>query len=132
MTIKLKCSTWDELIELIGNILNTEMAKNGKNVQKTAETDTKQQETDTKPTETVPVPAITEAAAAPTAPTTTPVTQVPTKAVTRQDVQNKAISLMDAGKKEQLQGLLKKYNVQALPSVPEDKLAEFMADLEAV
>ena len=53
-------------------------------------------------------------------------------AVTRQAVQTKAIALMDAGKQEQLQALLKKYNVPALPSIPEDQLAAFMADLEAV
>ena len=53
-------------------------------------------------------------------------------AVTRQAVQTQAIALMDAGKQEQLQALLKKYNVPALPSIPEDQLAAFMADLEAV
>lgn len=82
-----------------------------------------------------------QAAAAPTpepepapAPAPAPAAPVPAAAptVTRQTVQTKAIALMDAGKQEQLQALLKKYNVPALPSIPEDQLAAFMADLEAV
>lgn len=56
----------------------------------------------------------------------------PWKAVTRQDVQTKAIALMDAGKQTQLQALLMKYGVPALPSIPEDQLAAFMADLEVL
>jgi len=56
----------------------------------------------------------------------------PWKAVTRQEVQTKAIALMDAGKQTQLQALLMKYNVPALPSIPEDQLAAFMADLEVL
>lgn len=118
MMIRLECNTWEELIELMRNILSNETTKNGKNVQKPAETDTK-------PVETVPAPAaITPAAVAPAA--------APAKTVTRKDVQVKAISLMDAGKQAQLQSLLVKYGVPALPSVPDDKLADFMADLEAM
>ena len=56
----------------------------------------------------------------------------PKRTVTRQEIQGKAIALMDAGKQDQLQALLTKYGVQALPSIPEDRLAAFMADLEAV
>jgi len=56
----------------------------------------------------------------------------PWEAVTRQDVQTKAIALMDAGKQTQLQALLMKYGVPALPSIPEDQLAAFMADLEVL
>ena len=54
------------------------------------------------------------------------------RTVTRQEIQGKAIALMDAGKQDQLQALLTKYGVPALPSIPEDQLAAFMADLEAV
>ena len=56
----------------------------------------------------------------------------PVKTVSRQDVQTKAIALMDAGKQTQLQALLMKYGVPALPSIPEDQLAAFMADLEVL
>jgi len=56
----------------------------------------------------------------------------PKRTVTRQEIQGKAIALMDAGKQDQLQALLTKYGVPALPSIPEDQLAAFMADLEAV
>lgn len=117
--IRLECNTWEELIELIGTILNTETAKNDKKLQKT---DRNEQ----KPAETV----------ANTAPAPTPAAPVPAnaapKAVTRQDVQVKAIALMDAGKQAQLQALLVKYGVPALPALPEDRLADFMADLGAV
>lgn len=119
MMIRLECNTWEELIELMGNILSNETAKNGKNVQKPAETDTK-------PVETVP------AAVTPAAVTPAPAAIAPAKTVTRKDVQVKAIALMDAGKQAQLQAVLVKYGVQALPSVPDDKLADFMADLEAM
>ncbi len=81
-----------------------------------------------------PVPVVT--AAAPD-PAQTPKTPDPEPApvvhtVTRQDVQTKAIALMDAGKQAQLQELLKKYGVPALPSIPEDQLPAFMADLEVI
>ena len=56
----------------------------------------------------------------------------PAQTVTRQDVQAKAIALMDAGKQKQLQDLLKKYGVPALPSIPEDQLTAFMVDLEVL
>lgn len=54
------------------------------------------------------------------------------KNVSRQDVQAKAIALMDAGKQEMLQALLQKYQVPALPSIPEEQLGAFLADLEAM
>ena len=91
--------------------------------------------------ETTPAPKkktkekdVTAPAAPAPAPAPAPAAPVPAAApaVTRQAVQTKAIALMDAGKQEQLQALLKKYNVPALPSIPEDQLAAFMADLEAV
>lgn len=56
----------------------------------------------------------------------------PKRNVTRQEIQGKAIALMDSGNQDQLQALLKKYNVPALPSIPEDQLEAFMADLEAI
>ena len=85
-----------------------------------------------------PMPQMTSAAAttgpvpAPAAPVPAPAAPAPVKAVSRQEVQTKAIALMDAGKQGQLQALLMKYNVPALPSIPEDQLAAFMADLEVL
>ena len=61
------------------------------------------------------------AAAAPAAPATV-------KTVTKQEVQAKAIAQMDAGKQAELQALLKKYGVPALPSIPDDQLAAFYAE----
>ena len=59
-------------------------------------------------------------------------TPAPVKSITKQDVQTKAIALMDAGKQAQLQALLAKYNVPALPSLKDDQLAAFYADLEVL
>lgn len=78
----------------------------------------------------VPAPALTAPANAEPEAAPAP---APTKpAATRQAVQAKAIALMDAGKQDQLQALLVKYGVPALPSIPEDRLSAFMADLEAM
>lgn len=86
------------------------------------------------PVVTAAVPVVTAAAPdpvqTPKAPDPEPAPVVHT--VTRQDVQTKAIALMDAGKQAQLQELLKKYGVPALPSIPEDQLPAFMADLEVI
>lgn len=56
----------------------------------------------------------------------------PAPQVTMAQVTEKAISLMDAGKQTQLQTLLAKYGVMGLPQLPEEKLAEFYADLEVL
>lgn len=53
----------------------------------------------------------------------------PAPQVTMAQVTEKAISLMDAGKQTQLQTLLAKYGVMGLPQLPEEKLADFYADL---
>ena len=52
--------------------------------------------------------------------------------VTLQDVTTKAVQLIDAGRQGDLQALLAKYGVPALPSLPAEKLGEFMKDLEAL
>lgn len=85
--------------------------------------------------EPIPAPALTpapEPAPWESAPTPAPAPLPVQKAVSRQDVQNKAIALMDAGKQAVLQELLKKYGVQALPFIPDEALEAFMADLEVV
>ena len=79
-------------------------------------------------------PAVVTAEAAP-APAPVPAPEpapAPTKTITKQEVQAKAIAQMDAGKQAELQALLKKYGVPALPSVPDDQLAAFYADLEVL
>lgn len=74
----------------------------------------------------MPAPAQEPAkAAVPAAPATV-------KTVTKQEVQAKAIAQMDAGKQTELQALLKKYGVPALPSIPDEQLAAFYADLEVL
>lgn len=80
------------------------------------------------PVVTAAAPVVTAAAPKASDPEPAPVVHT----VTRQDVQTKAIALMDAGKQAQLQELLKKYGVPALPSIPEDQLPAFMADLEVI
>ena len=121
--IRIECSTWEELIDLAGKIL----AKGGKAEQKEAKAEQKEAKAEQAPAQTsdplpwdpAPAPALMPAPA-------------PARTVSRQEVQAKAIALMDAGKKTQLQDLLKKYNVPALPSIPEAQLAAFMADMEAM
>lgn len=114
--IRIECSTWEELIDLAGKIL----AKGAKAEQKEAKAEQAPAQTsDPLPWDPAPVPAVMPAPA-------------PARTVSRQEVQAKAIALMDAGKKTQLQDLLKKYNVPALPSIPEAQLAAFMADMEAM
>ena len=54
------------------------------------------------------------------------------KKVTYQDLQAKAIALMDQGKQEQLKALLQRYSVPALPSLTEGQYSGFMADMEAM
>ena len=56
----------------------------------------------------------------------------PVRKVTRQEVQAKAIALMDQGRQEDLMALLAKYQVSALPDIREDQLPAFMADLEVL
>lgn len=120
--IRIECNTWEELEDLARKILGTIPSGTGQIMQ-------------------VVQPAILEPVTTPLAPIPDPdpvpapapaPTPAPVKTVTRQDVQTKAIQLMDAGKQDQLQQLLTKYGVPALPSVPDDKLAAFMADLEAL
>lgn len=119
--IKLECNTWEELENLARKVLGIKPAADASQITRVVR------------------PAILEPVTTPLAPIPDPVptpapapAPAPVKTVTRQDVQAKAIQLMDAGKQDQLQQLLTKYGVPALPSVPDDKLAAFMADLEAM
>ena len=115
MTIKLEFDNWNEVLEFAGQIGGQ---IGGREVKVPA------------PMEATVTPAVVATPAPEPAPA--PAAPAPVKKVTRQDVQTKAIALMDAGKQEQLQGLLQKYGAPALPSIPEDQLAAFMADLEAL
>ena len=87
-------------------------------------------ESEQKPVKAEQKPAEASAPEPAQMPEPTPTPTAP--AVTRQAVQAKAIALMDAKKQDALQALLKKYGVPALPSIPEDQLEAFMADLEAI
>lgn len=77
-----------------------------------------------------PVTPVAPAAAAPAA--TAPAAPAQQKKVTLKDVTSKAIPLIDAGRQGDLQALLSKYGVPALPSLPEEKLADFLHDLEVL
>ena len=81
------------------------------------------------PVKAAPAPAPVPVAPAPAAPAPAP---APVKKVTYQDLQAKAIALMDQGKQEQLKALLQRYNVPALPSLTEEQYWGFMADMEAM
>lgn len=93
-----------------------EMPKTAENLQKPAENVQKPQETVAKPEPAVPA----------TAPAPEP------KKVTMEMITEKAIKLMDAGRQADLQALLGRYGVIGLPSLQEDKWAEFYAQLEVM
>ena len=134
--IRIECNTWEELTEIAHKIISAAGAAS------------EQQEVPSKQRiMSVVTPAVIEPVKTPLAPIPDVAEEVPfeelpkpepapapapARTVTRQEVQAKAIALMDAKKQDQLQALLKKYNVPALPSIPEDQLAAFMADLEAM
>ena len=118
--IKIKFDTWEELKEFAKKIV-AEAPKTVAEAPKTvAEAAT-------------PAPAPAPAPDPAPAPAPEPASAPAPKKVTKQDVQAKAIQLMDAGRQDELQALLAKYNVPALPSlVDEQQLARFMADMEAL
>ena len=84
------------------------------------------------PTPAVPAPAAPAPASVAPAPAPVAPAPAPVKKVTYQDLQAKAIALMDQGKQEQLKALLQRYNVPALPSLTEEQYWGFMADMEAM
>ena len=52
--------------------------------------------------------------------------------VTRDDVRSLATARIQAGKRDELKALLAKYNAKRVSDVPEDKLAAFAAEMEAM
>ena len=52
--------------------------------------------------------------------------------VTRDDVRPLATARIQAGKRDELKALLAKYNAKRVSDVPEDKLAAFAAEMEAL
>ena len=126
--IKLTFDTWGEVVEFAKDItknMGTSAAPEPAPTAKTTKASKAQKAAAPAPEEApTPAPAATPASAAAPEP-------APWK-VTKQDVQTKAIQLMDSGKQAQLQQLLAKYNVPALPSLDESQLAGFMADMEAL
>ena len=53
-------------------------------------------------------------------------------AYTRDDLTRAAVSLIDSGKKADLQALLEKFGVSALPSLPKDHYVAFAGELKAL
>lgn len=115
--------TYDSLEEFQKYMGCTENAKIAENVQKPAENVQKPAESVQKPQETAAKPELTVPVAAP-APEP--------KKVTMEMITEKAIKLMDAGRQADLQALLGRYGVIGLPSLQEDKWAEFYAQLEVM
>jgi phage protein D len=102
-------------------------SKTVKTVAKTAENVEKPQKTavnSTKPEEPAPAPAPAPDPAPAAAP-----------AVTKEQVTERAIGLMDTGHQAELQALLAKYGVASLPELFEGtsvKMAEFYQDMEGI
>ena len=127
MMIKLTFNTWEETLEFAKKIVAEApktVAKAPKTVAEAAAP------VPTQAPEPAPAPAPAPEPAPAPAPTPAPTPEP--KKITKQDVQTKAIQLMDAGRQDQLQALLAKYNVPALPSLVDEQLAGFYADMEAL
>ena len=92
-----------------------------------------------KPVAPVSVPAPTPVAPVQTAPTASPVSNAPTPAVpvtaptySLDQIAKAGASLVDAGKMEQLLGLLGKYGVQAVTQLTPDQYGAFATELRAL
>ena len=126
MMIKLTFNTWEETLEFAKKIV----AEAPKTVAEAPKTVAEAPKTVAEAAAPVPTQA-PEPVPAP-APAPAPAPTPEPKKITKQDVQTKAIQLMDAGRQDQLQALLAKYNVPALPSLVDEQLAGFYADMEAL
>ena len=128
MTINITVSSYEELEEFCRQFL--------------AGQDSREQ-TEGKVTEPVnPAPVIPEPEPMPVK--TEPVKPEPVKAeepvlltpsqvtYTRDDLTRAAVSLIDCGKKADLQALLEKFGVNALPSLPKDHYVAFAGELKAL
>ena len=65
-------------------------------------------------------------------PNTAEPTPTPAKQVDRSEVQHVAIAKIQAGLRDKIKELLLRYGVSRLSDLPEDKLAEFLQELEAL
>lgn len=126
MTIDITVSSYEELEEFCRQFLAGQDSRG---------------QTEDKATEPVnPAPIIPD----PEPVKTEPVKPEPVKAVepvlltpsqvtyTRDDLTRAAVSLIDSGKKADLQALLEKFGVSALPSLPKDHYAAFAGELKAL
>lgn len=132
--IKLTFNTLEELKQFAMDIVGLPAQETGKTAPAPAAVTTPAVVSAPTPV-AAPAPAPASVPTPASAPVQTPApapAPAPSPAKMKQDIQKKAIQLMDAGKQDQLQALLTKYNVPALPSLGDDQLAGFMADLEAM
>ena len=126
MTINITVSSYEELEEFCRQFL--------------AGQDSREQ-TEDKVTEPVnPAPIIPDPEPVKTEPvkpepvkTEEPVLLTPSQVTyTRDDLTRAAVSLIDSGKKADLQALLEKFGVSALPSLPKDHYVAFAGELKAL
>lgn len=122
--IKITFNNWEEVIEFAQDLVKRMSASAAPDQAPAAKAPKA-------PKAQKPAAPTPEPAPAPT-PAPAPAAEPAPWKVTKQDVQTKAIQLMDAGRQGELQALLAKYNVPALPSLSDDQLAGFMADMEAL
>ena len=122
--IKITFNNWEEVIEFAQDLVKRMSASAAPDQAPAAKAPKA-------PKAQKPAAPTPEPAPAPT-PAPVPAAEPAPWKVTKQDVQTKAIQLMDAGRQGELQALLAKYNVPALPSLSDDQLAGFMADMDAL
>lgn len=143
MNIKITCKNLEELRKII-NFMNGEYTPETpnplpavENIQKptpeapsvipvtVAETQPQQSQEPAVPTQPQQSVIIPTAPAQPTVPTTQP-------SYTPDDLAKAAVTLVDSGRKEELQALLQNFGVDSLPALPQERYGEFATALRSM
>lgn len=126
MTINITVSSYEELEEFCRQFLAGQDSR-GQTEDKATEP--------VNPAPIIPDPELVKAEPVKPEPVKTeePVLLTPSQVTyTRDDLTRAAVSLIDSGKKADLQALLEKFGVSALPSLPKDHYVAFAGELKAL
>lgn len=126
MTINITVSSYEELEEFCRQFLAGQDSRGQTEDKATEPVNPAPIIPDPEPMKTEPVKPESVKAEEPVLLTPSPVTY------TRDDLTRAAVSLIDSGKKADLQALLEKFGVSALPSLPKDHYVAFAGELKAL
>lgn len=126
MTINITVSSYEELEEFCRQFLAGQDSRGQTEDKATEPVNPAPIIPDPEPVKTEPVKPEPVKAEEPVLHTPSPVTY------TRDDLTRAAVSLIDSGKKADLQALLEKFGVSALPSLPKDHYVAFAGELKAL